>query len=405
MPRFFEWFIALRYLRSKRRQAFVSLITVISVVGVAAGVMALVIALAVNNGFHDNLQGSLLEATPHVALLEKQPSTGIENWRALSQKLRAIPGVTSASAALYGKVMLSGPLQSAEATLKGVEAGDALRLKDHLKAGSIEALQQRGTILLGSELAKRLGQPVNSRLRLVSPQGEVTPFGPRISEIPMRVVGIFETGFYDLDNEFAVVSLEEAQRIFVTGDVVNTLELRLADVDTAPAVAKQAEALAGPELGATTWMEQNRQILGALQMEKAVSVITISLIQLVAALNVLTALVLIVMEKRRDVAILISLGARADQIARVFILQGLLIAFTGIAIGLTAGYTLAHLADHYRWIPLDAAVYSLNYVPFHPAWTDAVWITGAALLVTLLATFYPARSAAKTIPVETLRYE
>jgi lipoprotein-releasing system permease protein len=415
----FELFVAARYLKAKRRQTVISLITVISVLGVAAGVMALVIALAVNNGFRSSLETNLLGATPHVTILEKEPSSGIADWRALCEKLRRLPGVTSAEPALYGKVFASGPQQSAEATLKGVplDAAVLTQLRRSITKGSLDGL--RGgprvgmsglpAIVLGSHLAEHTGMLPGAVLRVLSPQGELTPFGVRAGESQFRVAAIFESGFYDLDNQFAFVSLEDAQRLFSTGDVVNALELRLADVYDAPAVARAAESLVNADrrdkLGATQWMEQNRQLLSALRLERTVSTITIGLIQLVAALNILTALVMSVMEKRRDIAVLMALGAKQAQIARIFIAQGLLIGLCGVLFGLVSGYGLSFLADHYRWIALDEEIYSVSYVPFQPHFADALWISAAALAVSFLATLYPARAATRLMPVETLRYE
>ena len=419
----FELFIAARYLKAKRRQTVVSLITVISVLGVAAGVMALVIALAVNNGFRSSLETNLLGATPHVTILEKEPSSGISDWRALCEKLRRLPGVTSAEPALYGKVFASGPLQSAEATLKGVplDASVLKQLRRSITKGSLDDLRggPRGgprvgmsglpAIVLGSHLAERTGMLPGAVLRVLSPQGELTPFGVRAGESQFRVAAIFESGFYDLDNQFAFVSLDEAQRLFSTGDVVNALELRLADVYDSPSVARAAESLLNTgrrdKLGATQWMEQNRQLLSALRLERTVSTITIGLIQLISALNIFTALVMSVMEKRRDIAVLIALGAKQAQIARIFIAQGLLIGLCGVLLGLVSGYGLSFLADHYRWIALDEEIYSISYVPFQPHFADALWISAAALAVSFLATLYPARSATRLMPVETLRYE
>jgi lipoprotein-releasing system permease protein len=411
----FELFVAARYLKAKRRQTVISLITAISVLGVAAGVMALVIALAVNNGFRSSLETNLLGATPHVTILEKEPSSGIADWRSLCAQLRRLPGVTSAEPALYGKVFASGPQQSAEATLKGVpiDAAVLTQLRRSITKGSLDGMRGgvRGlpAIVLGSHLAERTGMLPGAVLRVLSPQGELTPFGVRSGDSQFRVAAIFESGFYDLDNQFAFVSLEEAQRLFSTGDVVNALELRVADVYDAPAVARAAESLLNAgrrdKLGATHWMEQNRQLLSALRLERTVSTITISLIQLVAALNIFTALVMSVMEKRRDIAVLIALGAKPAQIARIFIAQGLLIGLCGVLLGLVSGYGLSFLADHYRWIALDEEIYSISYVPFQPHFADALWISAAALVVSFLATLYPARSATRLMPVETLRYE
>jgi lipoprotein-releasing system permease protein len=407
----FELFVAARYLRAKRRQSVISVITVISVLGVAAGVMALVIALGVNNGFRSSLETNLLGATPHVVVLEKEPTSGIADWRPLCTKLRSIAGVTAAEPALYGKVFASGPQQSAEATLKGVplDAAVLTQLRRNIKQGSLSDLKDdfRGLpgIVVGSHLAEKTGMVPGAVLRVLSPQGEMTPFGMRAREWQFRVAAIFESGFYDLDNQFAFVALAQAQEVFSTGDLANALELRVADVNDAPSIARQAEAMVGPRLGATDWMEQNRQLLNALRLERSVSTITIGLIQLVAALNIFTALVMSVMEKRRDIAVLMSLGARQRQIARIFIAQGLLIGVCGVVVGLVSGYTLSFLADHFRWISLDAEMYSISYVPFRPHFADALWISASALAVSLIATLHPARSATRLMPVETLRYE
>jgi len=405
--RAFEWFVAARYLTAKRRQAVIPLVTVVSVAGVAAGVMALVIALAINSGFRQALEESLLGAAPHVVLLEKTPSTGIEDWRRITARLKAIQGVRDAEPALYGKVLASGPMQSAEATLKGTWL-DAPDVRARLREGSVEGIEDvRGLpgIVLGSHLAARIGMRKGDVVRILSPQGEMTPFGMRPVEFRFRVAAIFESGFYDLDNQLALTTIEQAQRILALPDVVNAIELRLSDPNRAPEVARAAEAAAGPELGATHWMEQNRQLLNALRMEKTVSVITISLIQLVAALNILTALFLRVMEKKRDIAVLLSMGARRSQIARIFVWQGLMLAAGGVAAGLALGYWLSLMAGRHRWIRIDEEIYSLSYVPFDPRWADAVWIAALALGVALLASWYPARAAASVAPAETLRYE
>jgi lipoprotein-releasing system permease protein len=407
VTRTFEWFVAARYLLAKRRQAVIPLVTAVSVAGVAAGVMALVIALAINSGFRKALEESLLGATPHVVLLEKTPSTGIENWRDITGRVARIEGVKEASPALYAKVLASGPMQSAEATLKGMRL-ESPDLRTHIREGSVEQMEDlRGLpgIVLGSHLAQRIGMRAGDVVRILSPQGEMTPFGMRPVEFRFRVAAVFESGFFDLDNQMALTTIAQAQRVLALPDVVNAIELKLDDPGRAPEVAREAEAIAGPELGASHWMEQNRQLLNALRMEKIVSVITISLIQLVAALNILTALFLRVMEKKRDIAVLLSMGARKAQIARIFIWQGLMLAAGGVALGLALGYSLSGLAGRNRWIRIDEEIYSLSYVPFDPRWTDALWIAALAFAVALLAAWYPARAASSVAPAETLRYE
>jgi lipoprotein-releasing system permease protein len=411
VARRFEFFVARRYLKAKRKQAVISVITVISVIGVAAGVMSLVVALAINNGFRSTLQRNLLSATSDVTILGKDPGYGIEDWRALVAKLRALPHVIGASPALYGQVFLSGPLQSEGAALKGIQTAAELQTSGmlrNLKQGSLEGLRsasERPAIILGSALAQKTGMLLNSVVTVISPQGELTPFGPRPTTEHFRVAGIFESGFYDIDSAWAFASLASTQRLLGLQDVVNAIEVKIDDIYQAPEVARAAEQVIGPKLAATTWMEQNRHIFNALKMEKAVTWVTIGLIELVAALNILIALVMMVMEKYRDIAVLMSMGARREQIRRIFVFQGVLIGVVGTAIGLAAGYTLSYLADHYRWIRLDEEVYALSFVPFEPRWIDGLWIAAAAILISFLATLYPARSATRIAPAEALRYE
>ncbi|MGI8745912.1 MAG: FtsX-like permease family protein [Bryobacteraceae bacterium] len=408
-PSQFELFIAGRYLRAKRKQAVISVITVISVAGVAAGVMALVIALAINNGFRNTLQRSMLGATAHVTLLAKDPSEGIPNWRELDPKLRKLPHVIDASPGLYGTVLLKGPVQSTGAYLKGIPLDSQSDLLSHLKQGSFEDLKKTSGlpgIILGARLAQSTGMLLHSVVGVISPQGELTPMGPHITKYSFRVAGIFETGFFDIDNGWAFTALQSAQQVFaIHTDVVSTIDLKLDDIYKAPEVARAAEKIAGPNLNATTWMEQLHQILTALKMEKVVTVVTIGLIQLVGVLNILITLIMMVMEKNRDIAILMSMGARREQIRRIFMAQGVLIGVVGTVIGLILGYSLSFLADRYHWLRLDQDVYALSYVPFAPRWIDGAWIAAASIFVSFIATIYPARNATRIAPAEALRYE
>jgi lipoprotein-releasing system permease protein len=407
----FEWLVALRYLRSKRKQAAISVITVISVVGVAAGVASLIIVLAVNNGFKATLEASLLSATAHVNILERNPEFGITNWESLLPKLRRLPHVVSATGGLYGQVALKGPLAGANAVLKGVPLGQGAAVPEmlrHLKGGSLTAFTAGGrepSIVLGSRLAEQAGVVLHSPVTVISYQGQLTPLGVVPSLFHFRVAGIFESGLYDLDSSWAFTSLPAAQRVLDLSDVVNTIELRLDDIFAAPQVARAAEAVTGPKLLASTWMDQNRPLLNALRLEKTVSLITVSLIELVAALNILAVLVMLVMEKQRDVAILMSMGARRQQVQRIFVLQGLLIGGIGCLIGLVSGYTVAALCNHYHWLKLDEQIYAISYVPFRSHWSDGIWVSALALLTSLLATLHPSRQAARIAPAEALRYE
>jgi lipoprotein-releasing system permease protein len=407
----FEWMVALRYLRAKRKQTVISVITVISILGVGAGVAALIVALAINNGFQSTLQSSLLSATAHVNILERNQEYGIDDWEQLIPKLVRIPHVISASPGLYGQVALKGPIAGSGAVLKGVPLGNGAPVPEllrHLKSGSLASFDSpRGEygIVLGARLAQQAGVMLDSPVTVIGYQGELTPIGPVPSLFHFRAVGIFESGLYDLDTQWAFTSLPAAQRVLDLNDVVNTIELRLDNIFEAPEVARQAEKIIAPKLVATTWMDQNRSLLNALKLEKVVSVITVSLIELVAALNILVVLVMLVMEKHRDIAILMSMGTRRAQIQRIFVLQGLIIGGVGCVIGLAAGYLVTGLFNHYRWLRLDEQIYAISYVPFQNHWTDGIWVAAVALLTSFFATLHPSRNASRIAPAEAIRYE
>ena len=410
MPVSFELFIANRYLRARRKEAVISVITAISVLGVAAGVMALVVALAVTNGFHNTLQRNLLGAMAHINVEERQPLYGIENWRDLAATLRKAPHVTSVAPVLYEPVFLAGPAQSKGVQLKGIDVdaekaiSPALR---HLKAGTLDRLRDANAnppgILLGSRLVSDAGMLLNSRVSAISP--EMTPFGPVPVAHRFYVCGIFETGFFDVDEGWAYTSLAAAQKALQLPDVVNSIEVDVDNVDRAPEIAKEIDKLVMPRYTATPWTEQNKSIFSALRLERIVTMIVIGLILLVGALNILITLVMMVMEKYRDIAILMSMGARQKQIRRIFMMQGVLIGAVGSAIGLAAGYTLCHFAEKYHLLKIDESVYSMSFVPFETRWTDGIWIAAVAILVSFLATLYPARNATRIAPAEVLRYE
>ncbi len=407
----FELFVALRYLRIRRKEAVISVVTLISITGVAAGVAALIISLAINNGFRNTLQRDLLGATSHVNILAKDPGAGISDWRRLIGRFKTIPHVTGTAPVLYTPVYLSTPLNAQGAILKGVDVASELSVSGvlrKLQTGSLEGLSGVGRypgIILGSRLAQKIGAAPNGIVSVITAQGELTPMGLRPSFQKFRVAGTFETGFYDIDDSWAYAQLGAVQRVLSLADVVNSIELRLDDLNLAPEVGREAAQAAGPEYDATNWQEQNRQLLSALKMERVVTAVTIGLIELVAAINILITLTMIVMEKYRDIAVLMSMGARRAQIRRILILQGLVIGSVGTGVGLVLGYALSYLANQYQWIRLDETVYALSYVPFEARLLDGVWVAAAAMVVSTLATLYPARNATRVLPAEVLRYE
>jgi lipoprotein-releasing system permease protein len=442
----FELFIATRYLRAKRRQAFIGVITGISILGVAAGVASLIIALAINNGFRQDLQDRLLETTSHVTLLRVQDD-GIKDWRQLLDRLSRQPHVTAAAPTIYEEVMISRGPRARGAVLKGIVPSSENRVSDLLKsviAGSAEALNEerpdsatsnanansadrsvRATqaelpdslqgvqdrlasmppIILGKDMAESLGAEVSSVVLVTSPQGELTPFGmvPKYSRF--RVAGIFNSGFYDYDSSWSLARLSDSQRLFGIGDQIAAIEFRVDDIYKAGEIAKQLQRAAGKGFMTTNWMEQNKALFRALRMERLVTFITIGLIVFVAALNILISLIMMVMEKTRDIAVLMSMGARKSQVRRVFIAQGVLIGVIGTLIGLTLGYGLSWAGGHYRLLSLAPEVYSIDYVPFAPRTIDGLLVAIVAIGISLVATIYPSWSAARVLPAESLRYE
>ena len=409
----FELFVAGRYLRARRKEKVISIITVISVAGVAAGVMALIISLAVNNGFRNSLQRNLLAATAHVNVLEKESGgPGIANWADLNARFLKLPHVVAVSPVLYDEVLISGPVRGKYATVKGVYVRDELATSGtlrHLKTGSLAGLTDDDGglpgLIVGSKLAEDTGMAVNSVVTVISPQGELTPFGPTFSKKRFRIAGTFETDFYQVDDTWAYAPITSMQRLLGVGNAVNSIELRLDNADLARQVADEAARVAGNRYAAVPWQEANHEIFHALQMERAVTWITIGMIVMVGALNIFITLTMIVLTKYKDIAVLMSMGARRRQIRRIFVMQGAIIGLAGTVIGLTAGYSLCYLANRYHLVPLDEAVYALSFVPFEPRAFDGVWISAAAMAVSLLATIYPARNATSITPVEVLRYE
>ena len=447
----FELFVATRYLRAKRRQAVIGVITGISIAGVAAGVASLVIALAINNGFRQDLQDRLLGSTSHINLLRIQ-SDGIKDWRPLMDRLAKQPDVIASAPAIYEQVLVSRGPRARGAVLKGlipayerkvsdllnsVKTGSADALDDRVEAGdspagedagkSARATQNSATqnsaapadsmaeverrvgemppIILGKDMAEDLGASVGSVVLVTSPQGELTPFGmvPKYSRF--RVAGIFNSGFYDYDSGWAFARLSDAQRLFGLGDLVSVLEFKVDDIYKAGGIARQLEQSAGPGFMTTNWMEQNKALFRALRLERLVTFITIGLIVFVAALNILISLTMMVMEKTRDIAVLMSMGTRKSQVRRLFITQGMLIGVIGTAIGLVLGYALSWAGAHYHLLSLAPEVYSIDYVPFAPRAVDGVLVALVAIGISLVATLYPSWSAARILPAEALRYE
>jgi lipoprotein-releasing system permease protein len=403
----------------------IGVITAISIIGVAAGVASLIIALAINNGFRSDLQARLLGSMSHINLMRTQ-GDGIRNWQELLAQLTKQPHVVAGAPAIYEEVLISRGARAQGALLKGILPAEERKvsdLLDNVKFGSAEALasdknsqgppktlsdevtQAMPPIVLGKDMADSLGATVGSVVLVTSPQGELTPFGIVPKYQRFKVVGIFQSGFYDYDSSWGLTRLSDAQQLFGLNDVVAVLEFKVDDIYQAPAIAQDLEKVAGQGFGTKNWMEQNQALFRALRLEKVVTFITIGLIVFVAALNILISLIMMVMEKTKDIAVLVSIGARRQQIRRIFMLQGVLVGLIGTLIGLVLGFSLAIAAGHYHWIRLSAEVYSIDYVPFAPRVIDGLVVALVSVAISFIATIYPAMNASRVLPAEALRYE
>jgi lipoprotein-releasing system permease protein len=441
----FELFIATRYLRAKRRQAFIGIITGISIAGVAAGVASLVVAMAITNGFRQDLQQRLLGSTSHISL-QRVADDGIQNWPALMERLSKEPHVVAAAPAIFEQVLISHGPRARGAVLKGMipryerKVGDLLTT---VKQGSADALEETSSgdarvgagdspalsgtasqidspdslagvqqrisamppIVLGKVMADNLGARVGDPVLVTSPQGELTPFGMVPKYNRFHVVGIFNSGFYDYDYGWAFVRLSDAQKLFGLGDQISVVEFKIDNLDQADALTSQIEEAAGKGFMATNALRQNSALFKALKTERLVTFITIGLIVFVAALNILISLIMMVMEKTKDIAVLMSMGTRRAQVRNLFIAQGVLIGVIGTAIGLVVGYAISYAGGHYHVLTLSPEVYSIDYVPFAPQAIDGIWVALFAVLISFVATLYPSWSAARILPAEALRYE
>ncbi len=416
----FELFLAARYLKAKRRQAVVGVVTTISIAGVAAGVAALIIALAITNGMRRDLQDRLLGASAHVDLMRVE-ADGIRNWQPLLERLRAVPHVVADAPGIYGQVLVSRGPRAGFALIKGIvpaQERTVSSLLDTVTSGSAgeldpaAPLKKSGAIntpfpalVLGKDLAEQIGAQVGDSVLVTSPQGELTPLGLAPKYQRFRVAAIFHSGFYQYDAAMAFMRLSDAQRLFSEPDLLSVISFKVDDLDGAPAIGRAIERAAGRGYMTTNWMEQNRELFRALKLEQVVTFIVIALIVIVAALNILIALTMMVMEKTRDIAVMMSFGVEPGQVRRIFLLQGLLISLIGTALGLVLGYLAAWAGGHYHFIHLSAEVYSIDTLPFAPRPLDGVIVAAVSIGISLLATLYPSSAAASVLPAEALRYE
>ena len=409
----FEWFVAWRYLRARRKQAVISVVTLISILGVTAGVAAMIVALSISSGFRENLQDKLLRGTAHLNVKPVLGSEGIGNPEEVTSRIREVAGIRSASAALYGPVLMSTGSRQDGVMLKGIALDDPLVRGQFFQVrngdlGRLAASQEDRTVdrlAVGVELAERLGLLVGDRVSLFSDETALTPLG----EFPLRrrfeVVAIYRSGLYDFDAQWAFTALPSAQRALGTGGRVSVIECRVEDIHQVGRIALQVRQVLGEGFETIDWRELNRPVFEALRLERLVMVVTIGLIVLVAALNIVTTLTMMVMEKTRDIAVLMSLGATRKAIRKIFVLQGVTIGVVGSFWGLMVGYALCWICDRYRLIGLQADIYSMTHVPFNLSAADGVVVAASAVLVSFAATLYPSGRAAELNPVEALRHE
>jgi lipoprotein-releasing system permease protein len=419
----FEAFVALRYLRAKRKQTMVSVISAISVLGIAAGVMALVVALAFSTGFKEEVQNSILGATPAINLL-RIDSTPIPNYEGLLRKVSGVPHVTGSAPATLNQALISSATRNQGAELKGINPLLERQVSDFFSlvvAGDPHALDKRALnsgngdfnsepqfdkIIIGKEMSRTLGAGIGDRLKVLYPMGRLTPLGMTYSQRTFQIAAIFASGFWDLDSNWAYVNIDAARRLFSYPEgSAFFIQFKIDNLEKTEAVAGVIRSKAGPGFVTSTWIELNKPLFSALQLEKLIFFLTIGLIVFVASLNIVTTLIMMVLEKQGDIAILTAMGAAAKTIQRVFMLQGLVIGLIGTVIGNILGIGISWVLNTYKLIKLDAEVYSIPYAPFHVRGWDALLISITALLISYLATIYPARNAAKLDPVEVLRYE
>jgi lipoprotein-releasing system permease protein len=412
----YELFIGLRYLKAKRKQTFISLITFISIGGVMVGVTALIVVLAVMNGFKEDLRDKILGVTSHVVVSRFDgPMAGYQNVMAQVEK---IPGVVAATPFIYSQVLISSGQAVSGAVLRGFDpetAGKVISLARNLRGVNLEELGRREEqpdqqglppIIVGNELAKNLGVGRGDALTVISPLGRLTPLGQVPRSQVFRVAGIFESGMYEYDSSLAYVPLAAAQRFLGLGDKVTGIELRVEDIYQADRVASNVgKLLGGFPFWSRDWMSMNRNLFSALKLEKIVMFIILTLIILVAAFNIISTLIMVVMEKTRDIAILKSMGATNQSIMAIFMIEGLIIGVVGTLLGLVGGFVLCKLLATYQFVQLPRDVYYISTLPVKLDALDVTLTALAAIVISLVATLYPAWQASRLEPAEAIRYE
>jgi lipoprotein-releasing system permease protein len=405
----FELHIAIRYLVAKRKQAFISVISLISIIGVTVGVMALVIALALMTGLQREIRDRILGSNPHIYVWNQE---GIDDPVAEAAALRKIPRVLGAAPAILGQGLVSASTLTQPAQIKGIDPSleqEVTDIRSAMQEGDIAALTvpaegEPDGILLGKDLVAKLGVGVGDSVMVITPQGTLSPMGliPRTRRF--KIAGIFRLGLYEYDSTFGFVSIDVAKRLF-DKERPDFIQLRVDDITRAHEVAASVPATLGSKYFTEDWTTMNRPLFSALWLEKVAISMTIGLIVMVAALNIIASLILLVMEKHRDIAILKTMGAGARSVKLIFMMQGLIIGLVGTTAGALAGYGVAFVLDHYELIRVPMDVYQVSHMPLTVLPRDFVIVIVSSLLICFFATIYPARQAARLDPAVALRYE
>jgi lipoprotein-releasing system permease protein len=403
----YEFFIASRYLKAKRKQAFVSVITFISILGIAIGVMALVIALALITGFQEDVQDKILGATSHI-MVSDLSGEGLAEYQELIDTTRSVKGVQVVSPIIYDMVLISGPYRSKGGMLKGVDF-DLDRKNyswlENLDQGELPTDSPQEGILLGRDLAFSIGANLGDVVIVLTSSSRLSPLGPIPKQKKFLVTGIFSTGLYEFDSTTALISLRSAQRFFSLAGRINQLQIKIVDIFQAPQIGEELRRALPPTTYVTTWMELNRSLFSALKLEKNIMFLTITLIVFVAALNIIATLILMVMEKTRDIGILLAIGSTSRSVRKIFFLQGAMIGVIGTTVGVLLGLLSCWLANTFKLIKVPVDIYQITYVPFHIRPFDLLLIIGVSLTISLLSTLFPSHRASKVDPVVALKYE
>jgi lipoprotein-releasing system permease protein len=403
----YELFVARRYLTAKRKQAFISVITFISILGITIGVMALIIAVALITGFQSDVQDKILGSTSHI-MVQDVLGEGLEDYPQLIHKIKSQDEVIGVSPIVYDYVLLTGPFKNSPGVLRGIDFKLEKEFTEWLQdmQGRLPDPEAKTEgILLGRDLAYNIGAGIGDLVNVLAPSFRLSPTALIPRQKKFLVTGIFHTGLYEFDNATALISLEIAQKLFKLENRVSVIQIRIGNIFRAEEVAERIKDVLPEETYVTTWMEMNKPLFSALKLEKQLLFLTITLIVIVAALNIIATLILMVMDKTRDIGILIAMGATSKNIKKIFFFQGAMIGIIGTALGTTLGLLWNWLANTFELIKVPLEIYHIAYVPFRLKSLDLALIIGVALAISFLSTLFPSHRASKVDPVVALKYE